>query len=425
MTTAWDGELMMRVRSRVAADLVGALSPERVLSPGADDEAQTWAIIARRLNEAQREEVNSGRPELDPAAADDLAQAIFDDLLRLGPVQRYLADPDVEEVMINGHDAAFAIRSGGRKEPIDTGFASEAELHAFVSRTVAAAGRRLDQASPAVDARLPDGSRLHDIAPPLAPFTCVTIRRHRLLAHSLTDLERLGSLTPHLRSLLQAAVRAGLNILISGGTASGKTTTLNALASAIPPEERVVTIEETAELAVIEHLSDCIALESRFANVEGIGEVGIRSLCRHALRMRPNRIIVGEVRGPEALDMLQAMNSGHPGSMGTIHADGPRQALSKLRTYAMQGEERLSAEVVTEMIAETVDLVLQLRTEPDGRRTLSALSEIEGVDAGRALTNELFVSRGSAPAAWTGLLPKSLPKLRACGLDPSELGERP
>lgn len=416
---------MERVRSRVAVDLAGTLSPEGLLSPGADDEAQAWAIIARRLDETQREEINAGRAELDAAAADDLAHAIFDDLLRLGPIQRYLADPDVEEVMVNGHDAAFAIRSGGRKEEIDSGFASEAKLHAFVSRTVAATGRRLDQASPAVDARLPDGSRLHVIAPPLAPFTCVTIRRHRLLAHSLADLEKLGTLTPNLRALLQAAVRSGINILISGGTASGKTTTLNALASAIPPDERVITIEETAELAVKRHLSNCIALESRFANVEGIGEVGIRSLCRHALRMRPNRIIVGEVRGPEALDMLGAMNSGHPGSMGTIHADGPRQALSKLRTYAMQGEERLSAEVVTEMIAETVDLVLQLRTEPDGRRTLSALSDIEGIDSGRVLTNELFVSRGPGPATWTGIFPKSLQKLRAFGLEPSELGGRP
>lgn len=413
-----------RVRSRAALDLAALLAPDRLLGPGPDDEAQAWAVISRHLEAVQREEVNAGRDGLDPQAAEVLAQDVFDHLLRLGPLQRYLADPEVEELMVNGHEAAFAIRSGGRKEAIETGFPSETELHAFLSRTVAATGRRLDQASPAVDARLPDGSRLHAIAPPLAPFICVTIRKHRLLAHSLADLERLGTLTSALRSLLQAAVRAGMNILISGGTASGKTTTLNALASAIPPNERVVTIEETAELAVTRHLSDSVALESRFANVEGIGEVGIRSLCRHALRMRPNRIIVGEVRGPEALDMLAAMNSGHPGSMGTIHADGPRQALSKLRTYAMQGEERLSPEVVTEMIAETVDLVLQLRTEADGRRILSALSEIEGVDAGRALTNELFVSQGPGPAEWTGLFPKSLPKLRACGLDPSELGER-
>jgi pilus assembly protein CpaF len=410
-----------RVRSLAAVDLAGMLSPDRLLAPGPDDEAQAWAVIARRLEEIQREEVNAGRPELDPHSAETVAQDVFDELLRLGPLQRHLADPDVEEVMVNGFDQAFAIRTGGHKEYITTGFTSEAELHAFVARTVAATGRRLDQASPAVDARLPDGSRLHAIVPPLAPFTCLTIRRHRLLAHNLTDLEQLGTLTPALKSFLWAAVRGGLNILISGGTASGKTTTLNALSSAIPKSERVVTIEETGELALSRHLDDCIALESRFANVEGVGQVAIRSLVRHALRMRPNRIVVGEVRGPEALDMLAAMNSGHPGSMGTIHADGPRQALSKLRTYAMAAEERLTSEVVTEMIGETIHLVLQLRSEPDGRRSVCAVAEVAGVEAGRVLTNDLFASSGPGPAQWIGLVPRSAQKLEMAGFDAAQL----
>lgn len=413
-----------KVRERAALDLAALLSPDRLLAPGADDEAQAWAVISRHLEGVRREEVNAGRDGLDPQTAEELAQDVFDDLLRLGPLQRHLSDPEVEEVMVNGHDAAFVIRSGGHKERTPTSFSSEEELHSFVVRTVAAAGRRLDQGSPAVDVRLPDGSRLHAIAPPLAPFTCVTIRRHRLLAHSLADLERLGTLTSGLRSFLQAAVRAGLNILISGGTASGKTTTLNALCSAIPNRERVVTIEETAELAVARHLDDCIALESRFANVEGIGEVAIRALVRHALRMRPNRIVVGEVRGPEALDMLAAMNSGHPGSMGTIHADGPRQALSKLRTYAMAANERIAADVITEMIGETIDLALQLRSEPDGHRTLCALAEIAGVDAGRILTNELFAASGPGPAVRTGLIPGCLQRLQSVGFDSAELGGR-
>jgi pilus assembly protein CpaF len=422
MKTTWSDGLNERIGSRAAVDLAGALPPDRLLAPGPDDEAQAWAIISRRLEEAHREEVNAGRSGLDPESLERLAQSVFDDLLRLGPLQGYLADPDIEEVMVNGSDGAFAIRIGGRKEQIDPGFESEEELHAFVARTVAATGRRLDQSSPAVDARLPDGSRLHAIAPPLAPFTCVTIRRHRLLAHSLKDLEDLGTLTPVLRSFLRAAVGAGLNILISGGTASGKTTTLNALASAIPTTERVVTIEETVELALSRHLPDCIALESRFANLEGLGQVAIRSLLRHALRMRPNRIVVGEVRGPEALDMLAAMNSGHPGSMGTIHADGPRQALSKLRTYAMAAEERLSSEVLTEMIGETIDIVLQLRSEPDGSRSLCALSEVAGIESGRVLTNELFTSVGPGPAVWTGIVPKFLSRLEPHGFDASHLG---
>jgi pilus assembly protein CpaF len=417
-------ELSDVVRSRAALELAALLPPDRLLAPGPDDEAQAWAVISRHVEGARREEVNAGRGGLDPQAAEELAQEVFDDLLRLGPLQRHLSDAEVEEVMVNGHDAAFVIRSGGHKERIPTGFSSEEDLHSFVVRTVAAAGRRLDQGSPAVDVRLPDGSRLHAIAPPLAPCTCVTIRRHRLLAHSLVDLEKLGSLTAGLRSFLHAAVRAGLNILISGGTASGKTTTLNALCSAIPIGERVVTIEETAELAVARHIEDCIALESRFANVEGIGAVAIRELVRHALRMRPNRIVVGEVRGPEALDMLAAMNSGHPGSMGTIHADGPRQALSKLRTYAMAAEERIGADVITEMIGETIDLVLQIRSEPDGRRTLCALAEIAGVEAGRVLTNELFAASGRGPAARTALVPGCLPRLQSVGFDPADLGGR-
>jgi pilus assembly protein CpaF len=415
------GLLRERVRTRAASDLADLLSPQRLLAPDPHDEARAWAVISRRLNEVQREEINAGRTELDAPALEELAQEVYDDLLQLGPLQRFISDPDVEEVMVNGFATAFAIRTGGRKEVIDTGFSSEVELHAFVARTVAATGRRLDQASPAVDARLPDGSRLHAIVPPLAPFTCLTIRRHRLLAHSLTDLEGLGTLTPLLRSFLRASVRSGLNVLISGGTASGKTTTLNALASAIPSTERVVTIEETVELALGRHLDDCVALESRFANVEGVGEVAIRSLVRHALRMRPNRIVVGEVRGPEALDMLAAMNSGHPGSMGTIHADSPRQALSKLRTYAMAAEERLSSEVVTEMMAETIDLVLQLRSESDGRRSLCSVAEIAGLDGGRILTNELFTSVGPGPARWAGLVPRRLAALTAAGFDPSQL----
>lgn len=427
MNASSRNRIFERVRSRAAVDLAKVLPPDRLLAPGADDEARAWAVISELIDETRREEVNAGGEDLDPSSTHELAQAVYDHLLSLGPLQRHLADPDVEEVMVNGHRSAFAIRSGGRKEEIESGFSSEEELLAFVAKTVVATGRRLDQSSPAVDARLPDGSRLHIIAPPLAPFTCVTIRRHRLLARSLDldDLERLGTVTPSIHSFLYAAVRAGLNILISGGTASGKTTTLNALGSAIPQSERVVTIEETAELALARHLPDCITLESRFANVEGVGEVSIRALLRHALRMRPNRIVVGEVRGPEALDMLAAMNSGHPGSMGTIHADGPRQALSKLRTYAMAAEERLSAEVLTEMIGETINLVLQLRCEPDGRRSVCALSEVAGIEAGRVLTNNLFSSDGpGAPARWTGLSPScmTLPQASEFERDALEVG---
>jgi pilus assembly protein CpaF len=212
-----------------------------------------------------------------------------------------------------------------------------------------------------------------------------------MVAEGLHDLVALGTVTEELAAFCRRAVAGGLNVLVSGGTASGKTTTLNALGSAIPPFERVVTIEETAELRLEELLPDCVALEARAANVEGLGHIGIRELVRHALRMRPTRIVVGEVRGPEALDMLSAMNTGHEGSMGTIHANSARQALSKLRTYVLMAEEQLTPEVATEMIAETVDLVIHLRLDHHaGTRQVVQVAEVAGLEAGRVLTNDLF-----------------------------------
>src|SRR5690606_31666766 len=229
-------------------------------------------------------------------------------------------------------------------------------------RAIGPLGRRLDETSPMVDARLPDGSRLNAVIPPLtARSTHVTIRKFVLRARTLDDLVELGTLPPQAAGFLEAAVRAGLNLLIAGGTGSGKTTCLNALGACVAGlEERVVTIEETAELQLEGVLPDCVALQGRPPNVEGTGAVSIRSLVKNALRMRPTRIVVGEVRGAEALDMLTAMNSGHDGSMCTIHANGPRQALGKLRTYALMAEEALPAVAVTEMVAEAVDLVVHL-----------------------------------------------------------------
>jgi pilus assembly protein CpaF len=234
-----------------------------------------------------------------------------------------------------------------------------------------------------VDARLPDGSRLNAVIPPLSMrWTHVTIRKFLLRARTLDDLVGLESLTAEVAGFLEAAVQAGLNVLISGGTGSGKTTCLNALGASIAgAQERVVTIEETAELQLESMLPDCVALQARLPNVEGAGAVSIRSLVKNALRMRPTRIVVGEVRGGEALDMLSAMNSGHEGSMCTIHANGPRQALSKLRTYAMMAEEALPARALTEMIAEAIDLVVHLRLETaSGRRVVASVYEVTGLE---------------------------------------------
>ena len=412
------GQLAARVRGQAATELARRLGPARLFAPSEDDQARVWAVISEQFAQAHRDHVVAGGIPLSDEQREQVAQQVYDALLGLGPLERYLAQDDLEELLVNGHTDAFVIRAGGRKQRIPTGFGSEAELRAFAARTVAVTGRRLDEAHPRADARLPDGSRLHVICPPLAPYTCLTIRRHRLLAHSMRDLLALGTLTPAVAAFLRAVVRAGLNLLISGGTGAGKTTTLNAIAAEIPHLDRVVTIEETRELALDRHLEDCVALEGRFANVEGLGEIRIRELVRDALRMRPQRIIVGEVRGPEALDMLNAMNSGHEGSMGTIHANDARQALSKLHTYTKMAEEALSDQVVTEMLAQTVDLVCQLRQLGDGRRVLTEIVEVAGVEGGRLLTNELLRPGPDGSSAFTGVRPRAIDRLVGAGWDP-------
>jgi pilus assembly protein CpaF len=383
-------DLDTEVRQRVLAEIRTTLPEEAVLAPSAEDEGRILSLIRSRVDEHSRSELLAGRAPLGEEERGAVTKRVFDHLLRLGPFQEYLDSDGVEEVMCNGPHIAFVVEDG-RKVCVDPGLSTDEELRTLVTRTVARLGRRLDDASPAVDCRLPDGSRLHAVIPPLAPFTCLTIRRFQLKAEGLSDLVALETLTPEAARFLEGAVRSGANLLVSGGTAAGKTTTLNALGTCIPAEERVVTIEETGELQLHRTLPDCIPLESRFANVEGLGKVRIRDLVRHALRMRPTRVIVGEVRGSEALDMLAAMNSGHDGSMGTIHANGPRQALSKLRTYVMMAEEALPAAVVTEMIADTLDLVVHLRLERrTGRRVVSSVFEVTGLEGGVILGNELL-----------------------------------
>jgi pilus assembly protein CpaF len=359
--------------------------------PEEDVETRAWAFLAELVKEENRRRALAGREPLSAEERTESAQILFNHLFRFGPLQPLLDDDTVEEVTVNAPDRAFVVRAGGAKEPFDTGFASDEGVRSLLARIVSRAGRRIDDASPAVDVRLPDGARLHAIMPPLSKHPCLTIRRHRMVAGHLDDLVALRTATRELADFLSQTVRGGLNILVSGGTASGKTTTLNVLGATIPPTERVVTIEETAELRLEEMLPDCVALEARLANIEGVGRIGIRELVRHALRMRPTRIVVGEVRGPEALDMLSAMNTGHEGSMGTIHANSARQALSKLRTHVLMAEEQLTAEVANEMIAETLDLVVHLHLDQrSGDRRVTQVTEVAGLEGGRVLTNDLF-----------------------------------
>jgi pilus assembly protein CpaF len=359
--------------------------------PEEDAEARAWSLLVDLVEEENRRRVLSQDSPFSPEERTATAQELFNQFFRLGPLQPLLDDESIEEVIVNAPDRGFVVRAGGAKEEIHPGFTSDEEVRSLLARIIARAGRRIDDASPAVDVRLPDGARLHALLPPLSRRACLTIRRHRMVAESLDDLVALETVSRDLAGFLRGAVEGGLNVLVSGGTASGKTTTLNALGGAIPPSERVVTIEETAELRLEELLPDCVALESRAANVEGLGRIGIRELVRHALRMRPTRIVVGEVRGPEALDMLSAMNTGHEGSMGTIHANSARQAISKLRTYTLMAEEQLTPEVVDEMIAETIDLVVHLRLDQrSGGRRVAQVAEVAGLEGSRVLTNDLF-----------------------------------
>jgi pilus assembly protein CpaF len=381
-------EVVTAVRLRAQEEIGRSLAEDL---PQEDAEARAWALLVELVEEENRRRSLSREAPLSPEERTESAQELFNQFFRLGPLQPLLDDDRVEEIVVNAPARGFVVRAGGAKEEFSPGFASDDEVRSLLARIISRAGRRIDDASPAVDVRLPDGARLHALLPPLARRPCLTIRRHRMVAEGLHDLVALGTVTKELAAFCRRAVAGGLNVLVSGGTASGKTTTLNALGSAIPPFERVVTIEETAELRLEELLPDCVALEARAANVEGLGHIGIRELVRHALRMRPTRIVVGEVRGPEALDMLSAMNTGHEGSMGTIHANSARQALSKLRTYVLMAEEQLTPEVATEMIAETVDLVIHLRLDHHtGTRQVVQVAEVAGLEAGRVLTNDLF-----------------------------------
>ncbi|MCC6387443.1 MAG: CpaF family protein [Dehalococcoidia bacterium] len=341
-----------------------------------------------------------------------LANRLVDEILGLGPLQPLLDDAGIEEIIVNGPHRTFVIQ-GGRKQLSDVVFEDDGELLRIVRRAVGRLGRRLDETSPLVDARLPDGSRLNAIIPPLTTrYTHVTVRKFLLRARTLDDLVRLDTLPPEAATFLEASVQAGLNMLISGGTGSGKTTCLNALGCSIAgTEERVVVIEETGELQLEGTLPDCVALQARLPNVEGVGAFPIRALVKNALRMRPTRIIVGEVRGAEALDMLSAMNSGHEGSMCTVHANGPRQALSKLRMYAMMAEEALPAEAVTDMIAEAIDLVVHLRLDPVGfRRVITNIYEVTGLEGDTVAGSDLFALTDGL-LQWTGIRPRFASRL--------------
>jgi pilus assembly protein CpaF len=317
-----------------------------------------------------------------------LITEIADDILGHGPLERLLADETITEIMVNGpHD--IWIERGGRLHQTPVRFNDDSHLRRIINKMVAQVGRRIDESSPMVDARLPDGSRVNAVIHPLSlSGPLVTIRKFPDRRIDLADLVRLNTLTTEAVDFLQRCVKAELNILISGGTGSGKTTLLNALSSAIPDGDRIVTVEETAELRL--HQQHVLRLESRPSNLEGEGEVTIRELVRNTLRMRPDRIIVGEVRAGEALDMLQAMNTGHDGSMCTLHSNSPRDALSRVETMVLMAGYDLPIRAIRQQVASALDLVVHLERLQDGSRRVMFISEVQHMEGDIISLQDLF-----------------------------------
>ena len=352
-------ELAQALRRRLAEDT------QHLSSVGGSPEALRERVASLIQEEAE---------PLDPEQREVLVERVLSSALGLGRLDSLLEDADVDEIMVNG-PANVLIERRGRLEPTDIRFGSEAELMHVIERILSPLGRRIDEASPLVDARLSDGSRVNCVIPPLSlDGPLLTVRRFRRRGFSADDLVESGTLSPDLREFLGRCVRARLNIVVSGGTGSGKTTLLNVLSSLIEGEERIITIEDAAELRLGQ--SHVVRLESRPPNIEGEGEVPIRALVRNALRMRPDRILVGEVRGAEALDMLQALNTGHDGSMTTVHANSAADALRRIETLALMADVALPHLAIREQMASALDLVVHLERGRDGARRAVAVCEV-------------------------------------------------
>ena len=345
-----------------------------------------------------------------------LREEVLDEAVGLGPLERLMIDPEITEIMVNG-PAAIWVERQGRLNRSELAFSGEQAVRSVIDRIVAPVGRRIDESSPMVDARLPDGSRVNAIVPPLAVRgAALTIRRFNRRVLAPDDLVALGSASTQMVALLRSCVTHRRNVVISGGTGSGKTTLLNVLSNLIPEEERVVTIEDAAELRLDhEHL---VALEARPSNAEGRGAVTIRDLVRNALRMRPDRIVVGECRGGEALDMLQAMNTGHEGSLTTVHANAPRDVIARLETMVLMAGMDLPVSAIRDQIASAVHLVVQQARGADGQRRIVEIAEITGVEGARVLMQPIYRWEGGRFVA-TGAIPLFVERLRAAGVDPA------
>ncbi len=377
-----DNDPLGGVKQRAQAALFARLGGRLYDSSLSDEQLQ--AFVMEELGTALDGE---GAP-LTPGQRERLVAEVRDDILGYGPIQKYLDDPGVTEIMVNAEESIFIERNGRLHETEDK-FLSRTHLRRVIERIVSQVGRRIDESSPMVDARLPDGSRVNAVIPPLAvDGPVLTIRLFSKDPYQVDDLVAMGTMSSEVAELMQACVAGRLNALISGGTGSGKTTLLNVLSSFIPEDQRIVTIEDAVELQL--HQKHVVRLESRPPNIEGKGEVRIRDLVRNALRMRPDRIVVGEVRGAEALDMLQAMNTGHEGSLSTVHANSPRDAISRLETMVLMAGVELPVRAIREQISSALDVIIQLGRLRDGSRRITHISEVVGMEGQVVTLQDIF-----------------------------------
>src|SRR5437660_804122 len=401
-----------------------AVHERLIQSLGLNSDTASSDLVQRRIAELVDEYCEEAKLKLTKHDRDELPELIMHDVLGLGPLESLLEDPEVSEIMVNGPKTIFAERRGrlGQSELV---FEDERQLRRVIDRIVARIGRRVDESSPMVDARLPDGSRVNIVIPPLAvQGSSITIRKFSRVPYKVQDLVTFGTLNNDMANFIRACVRSRISMVVSGGTGSGKTTTLNVLSNFIPDTERVVTVEDTAELQLRQR--NLVSLEARSANVEGRGAVAIRDLVVNALRMRPDRIVVGECRAGETLDMLQAMNTGHDGSMTTVHANSPKDAINRMETMVIMGGSDLPFQAIREQIVGGITLMVQQARLRDGRRVVTHISEIIGITGNNIQVQDicLFDQSGIDEEGnvlgtfrWTGVIPKLLPRLKANGED--------
>jgi pilus assembly protein CpaF len=394
------------------------------LGPILYDKRLTEDDMRRRVGEALAAALAKEKAPLSAADKAQLIQDVSDDILGYGPIDRFLRDPDVTEVMVNGPGRVYIERSG-KLEIADASFVDEGHLRRIIDKIVGQIGRRIDESTPMVDARLPDGSRVNGVIHPLAiggPF--LTIRKFAADPFTVNDLIGFGSFSPQVAKFLQACVVGRMNVIISGGTGTGKTTALNVLSSFIPDDERIVTVEDAKELQL--HQDHVLAMEARPPNIEGKGEVTIRDLVKNCLRMRPDRIVVGECRSGEALDMLQAMNTGHDGSITTAHSNSPRDTLARIETMCLMSGFDLPIRAIREQMASALDLIVHLSRLRDGTRRVTHVTEVQGMEGEVITLQDLFlfdfgmgvdeVGRFKGHLKSTGIRPKFAERLADYGI---------